>query len=86
MPVMSRHISNAKLRSALSSRAQVGPNPDASAGPTPHELQHHGGAVLHRPHRERADRQHHPLHPQDGVHRLQPSDHHGHLVMEQYAI
>lgn len=43
----------------------------ASPGPQADQRRRHRGALLLRPHRQRADRQHHPLHPQDGVHRLQ---------------
>ena len=43
----------------------------ASPGSASHECHRYGGAFLCGPHWQCADRQHHPLHSQDGVHRLQ---------------
>ena len=45
---------------------QVDAYPDSSPRPAPYEPEHHRGALLHRPNRQRLYRQHHSLHPQDG--------------------
>ena len=55
-------------------RDQHVPEPDgpaeqaaaAPARPPPPARRHHGGALLRRPHRQRPDRQHHPVHAADG--------------------
>ncbi|XP_051916113.1 nuclear receptor subfamily 2 group C member 1-A-like isoform X1 [Hippocampus zosterae] len=43
----------------------------AASRPATDQRRRHRGALLRRPHRQRADRQHHPVHPQNGLHRLQ---------------
>lgn len=54
---------------------QIGPDPRPAAGSQADELQHHGRTLFYWPHWQRFDRQHNPLHPQDGDSRVQWPDH-----------
>lgn len=63
---ISTNFESDKLSKLVDLFWQVDPYPDPSPGPPPHELQHHGRALLHRFDRQRLHRQHHSLHTQDG--------------------
>lgn len=77
VPSRRRHSGNASRAHVVSVRVlvfQALQAAGASACAPVDKRQRHRGAVLRRAHWQRADRQHHPLHPQDGNHRLQQPD------------